>query len=437
MSELETITLDDFCSIDSGFAFKSDQFLEDPNGVFLVKGSNLGHRVIRWNEGPWWDVSEYEKLSRYQLLTNDVILAMDRPIVGGQLKFAWIAETDPKALLVQRMTRLRANNPEDQLFLRYVIGSPAFSQHIDTITTGVNVPHISGPDIRKYKFNVPCFISRQKISAVLSNYDDLIENNLARIKLLEEMAQITYEEWFVRMQFPGHETAEINPETDLPEGWEQKTLRELSAYINRGVSPRYVDEEGFSVINQKCIRDNTVNFAESRLTANDHKVPNDKILQHLDILVNSTGTGTLGRVAQLFESPEKSTVDTHVTIVRPICKDYAYWLGRALEALEPFIVSLGKGATNQQELGRNELADIVKLNKPTPNLIEKFNKLVEPSFKVISVLINENALLKEARDILLPRLMTGMIDIEKVELPEALLARLQANDTPEEQAFTG
>ena len=431
MNQFEPTTLGEFCSVCSGFAFKSDQFSEDSNDIFLVKGSNLGHRVIRWEEGPWWDPSDYEKLQRYQLIADDVVLAMDRPIVGGQLKFAWIKSSDPKSLLVQRVACLRAKDISEQIFLRYVIASPGFLQYIDTITTGVNVPHISGPDIRKYKFSLPVQKYRQKIAAVLSAYDDLIENNLERIKLLEEIAQITYEEWFVRMKFPGHEEVEIDSDTGLPIGWLSQSLREVTSYINRGVTPKYVEKSGFPVINQKCIRKHFVNFTESRLTASAHKVPKDKLLQHLDILVNSTGTGTLGRVAQLFECPIKATVDTHVTIVRPKKEVSAYWLGRSLEAIEPFIVNLGKGATNQQELGRNDLADIVKLNTPTGDLMTQFDDFSRPIFKAITSFLNQNCLLKDARDILLPRLMTGMIDIDKVELPEILLERINKQNNNE------
>ncbi|RNC77154.1 hypothetical protein DA717_11855, partial [Piscirickettsiaceae bacterium NZ-RLO2] len=108
-------------------------------------------------------------------------------------------------------------------------------------------------------------------------------------------------------------------------------------------------------------------------------------------------------------------------VVRPSDEVSAYWLGRSLEAIEPFIVNLGKGATNQQELGRNDLADIVKFNTPPEELMTQFDDFARPIFEAITNFLNQNGLLKEARDILLPRLMTDVIDIEKVELPEALL----------------
>ena len=279
--------------------------------------------------------------------------------------------------------------------------------------------------VSKTELTLPNILAQQKISAILSSYDDLIENNLRRIKLLEEMAQITYENWFVRLKFPGHENAVIDPETGLPEGWKNKSLKEITTYINRGVAPKYVENDGFAVVNQKCIRGHSVNFYESRLTSHGHKIIIDKLLKPLDILVNSTGTGTLGRVAQIFDCPEKATVDTHVTIVRPSASISPYFLGRFLEAIEPFIVNLGKGATNQQELGRSDLSKIVKVNVPTFELMKDFDAIAAPTFDVISNLQNQNVNLKEAREILLPRLMTGMIDINDIELPELLLSKIE------------
>ncbi|MFB9215044.1 restriction endonuclease subunit S [Vibrio sinaloensis] len=382
-----------------------------------VKGGFIDLDTVRYVEEETF--LKWTRRSKPQY--GDVIFTREAP-VGDVGRFT---SKDPNVFLGQRLFHYRPN-PEllDWRYLAYVLQSEAIQGWVHGIAFGATVPHIKVADAENLKIPCPPISIQRKIGVVLSAYDDLIENNLERVKLLEEMAQITYGEWFVRMKFPGYEEVELDLETGLPIGWKTQTLRELTSYINRGVAPKYVESEGFPVINQKCIRGHLVNFTESRLTVSDHKVPKDKLLQSLDILVNSTGTGTLGRVAQLFDCPDKATVDTHVTIVRPSGDVSAYWLGRSLEAIEPFIVNLGKGATNQQELGRNDLADIVKLNTPTEDLMARFDDFARPIFETITNLLNQNGLLKEARDILLPRLMTGMIDIDKVELPAALLERI-------------
>lgn len=425
MSDLETTTLDDFCSVDSGFAFKSELFSDDPNDVFLVKGSNLGHRVIHWDEGPWWDCAEYQKLSRYELLTGDIVLAMDRPIVGGELKFSWISELAPKALLVQRVARLRANNPEDQVFLRYVIASPAFLQYIDTITTGVNVPHISGPDIRKYQFTLPFFINRKKISAVLSAYDDLIENNLNRIKLLEEMAQITYEEWFVRMKFPEHETANVNPETGLPDGWKRTCISEVGKVIT-GKTPSTTQEENFGV-DIPFIKTPDMYKAPYVIETNQYlskkgaETQSNKYLPKNSLVISCIGSA--GEYA-LVASPSQTNQQ-----INAICfydSIFSFYMYCYAKHLKPLLEALGSNGATMTNVNKSKFENI-EVVVPSRDLLYLFDKLAKNYFDAMLNFQNQNKLLKEARDILLPRLMTGMIDIEKIELPAVLLARIQEN----------
>ncbi|EGR0636810.1 restriction endonuclease subunit S [Vibrio vulnificus] len=391
----------------------------------------LANLNVRWGSIELDDLREMrfetKEFGRYGLQYGDIVMCE-----GGEPGRCAIWKNQKPSMMIQKaLHRIRAKPGVDSAFLFYSLLNTGLQGQFDGYFTGAAIKHLTGENLRKVELNVPALATQKKIAAILSTYDDVINNNLERIKLLEEMAQITYEEWFVRMKFPGYEEVELDLETGLPIGWKTQTLRELTSYINRGVAPKYVESEGFPVINQKCIREHLVNFTESRLTASDHKVPKDKLLHSLDILVNSTGTGTLGRVAQLFDCPDKATVDTHVTIVRPSNDVSAYWLGRSLEAIEPFIVNLGKGATNQQELGRNDLADIVKLNTPTEDLMARFDDFARPIFETITNLLNQNGLLKEARDILLPRLMTGMIDIDKVELPAALLERINKQNNNE------
>jgi type I restriction enzyme S subunit len=140
--------------------------------------------------------------------------------------------------------------------------------------------------------------------------------------------------------------------------WLEETLGDLSSYLNRGAAPHYVDEGGITVLNQKCVRDQRISFDRARRT--DHlkrPVNPERVLQQWDILVNSTGVGTLGRVAQVNWLPEPTTVDSHITIVRPNPKAVdPRFLGFAIRALEADVEALGEGSTGQTELSRARLA---------------------------------------------------------------------------------
>jgi type I restriction enzyme, S subunit len=108
----------------------------------------------------------------------------------------------------------------DVIYCYYMLQCLDFS----ILNTGGAVPTLNRNLLNSFIVNLPPLPTQRKIASILSAYDDLIENNLKRIKLLEEKAQLTYEEWFVRMKFPGHETVKVDEETGLPEGWERKTI---------------------------------------------------------------------------------------------------------------------------------------------------------------------------------------------------------------------
>jgi type I restriction enzyme S subunit len=141
------------------------------------------------------------------------------------------------------------------------------------------------------------------------------------------------------------------------EGWQEKTLGEICELINRGISPKYLGNNGTIVLNQKCIRDHKISFEQSRFHDGvSKKISPEKMIRLGDVLINSTGTGTLGRVAQIKEEFKNVTVDSHVTIVRP--KSGLFYLdffGWALIFIEDEIAKRGEGCGGQTELARSTL----------------------------------------------------------------------------------
>ncbi len=150
--------------------------------------------------------------------------------------------------------------------------------------------------------------------------------------------------------------------------YETKKLGDLCSIITRGISPVYIDEGGVCVLNQKCIRDHKISLADSRRhDASKKTVKEDRFIQVGDVLVNSTGTGTLGRVAQVREQlNEKSTVDSHVTIIRPIKdKFHPEYFGYLIIRIEDDLKKSGEGASGQTELARTTIADKFFITYPT------------------------------------------------------------------------
>lgn len=150
-------------------------------------------------------------------------------------------------------------------------------------------------------------------------------------------------------------------------GWKAKKLGDVCSLINRGISPKYLESGGICVVNQKCVRGHRVSYKHSRRHDSSAKpVSADRLIQLGDVLVNSTGTGTLGRVAQVREAPsEPTTVDSHVTIVRPAPgMFFPEFFGYMLIAIEEQIQSAGEGCGGQTELARSILAEKFTVRYP-------------------------------------------------------------------------
>jgi type I restriction enzyme S subunit len=283
---------------------------------------------------------------------------------------------------------------------------------------GATMASLNQDIIERIELPLPLLTIQRKITAILSAYDDLIENNLRRIKILEEMAQNLYREWFVKFRFPGYENAKMA--NDLPEGWEKVTLRDVTNYINRGISPNYAENTDRQVINQKCIRDNKLNLELARQHATQYGV--DKAVRFGDVLVNSTGVGTLGRVAQVYDELTNYTVDSHVTIVRPNNTVQVDYFGLYLFGLQPYFDQMGVGATGQTELSRERIAN-AQFVLPPLALQEQFGYSVSPQRKLILNLQRRNQKLMETRDLLLPRLISGEVDVSGLDIAVPAEAR--------------
>ena len=302
------------------------------------------------------------------------------------------------------VVKARSDRAENR-FLASLLAHVDISGYI----TGTAQPKLSQANLKAIRIALPDVETQRKIAATLSAYDDLIELNLRRITILEEMARRIYREWFVRFRFPGHEGVRMVDSAvgKVPEGWKVVTIRDVSGYINRGVSPKYDDQALSIVINQKCIRDCRLNLELAR--RHSTSVPPEKLVRVGDVLVNSTGIGTLGRVAQVWEGVSQCTVDSHVTIVRPGDTVLPEYLGAYLETLEAHFDSLGTGSTGQTELGR-ELIGGTEFLLPPYRIQEKFAALVRPARQAVALMFRQNSNLCRTRDLLLPKLVSGEVD---------------------------
>ena len=398
----------------TGFAFKSSQFTNDPHDVPLVKGANVHQGYIDWADSKYWPRKEFEKHGKFALKEGDVVLAMDRPWIESGLKYSWIKPGDPQSLLVQRVSRLRGISGLRTDYVRYLIGSHKFTDYIKPIVTGVTVPHISPSQIKDFRFRLPPLETQRKIASILSAYDDLIENNTRRIKILEEMAQALYREWFVNFRFPGHEQVKIVDSSlgRVPEGWEVVKMAAVAKVNNRSIrtanAPESINYIDISSVSTGSIdKVEPLPFAEAPSRAR-------RIVKHGDVIW-STVRPNRKSFSLVLNPPADLIVSTGFAVISPESVPYTY-LYQALTTDEfvDYLVNHATGAAYPAvNSGDFEKADFLK---PTKDIVDLFHQTTEGMFLLRNRLAAKNSNLRQTRDLLLPKLIAGDFDVSEFEI---------------------
>lgn len=395
--------LGELARIQAGYAFESARFTESPTDVPLVKGENVQQGYVDWSIAKRWPEAEMDALKQFLLKPGDIVVAMDRPWVEAGLKWAYIKPEDPPSLLVQRVARLRAGCELDQTYLRAVISSSYFSAYIQPIVTGVNVPHISGKQIAGFKVPVPPLEQQSKVAALISAYDDLIANNQRRISLLESMAGEIYREWFVRMRFPKYES--VKKAKGIPEGWTPTTLGQIASFVmGQSPSSEHYNETGDGLPFHQGVGTYGNRFPR-------HKV-----------YCSSAGRkANAGDILFSVRAPvgRLNVADRELIIGRGLASmrhkqdlnSYLFYLLKATFANEDMI---GNGSIFNS-VGKDELAKQPILRPPS-ELTRMFETLVRPIDDQLATLHSMSTELRAQRDALLPRLISGKLRVDSLDI---------------------
>ncbi len=349
-------------------------------------------------------MSDREK-ETFLVEADDLLFARQSLVAAGAGKCSIVKQLSEPTTYESHLIRVRLDKQKcNPWYYYYLFKLP--DNPIKAIVNQCAQAGIRGNELVKIKVPLPERKIQDRIVSILFAYDDLIEVNNKRIKVLEQMAENLYKEWFVRFRFPGHETTEF--ENGIPKGWEFCTVESLSAVLQRGISPDYDDEGLLTVISQKCIRQNIMDIRESRRQTKGFK--SDLNLKDGDTVICSTGTGTLGRVGQVYGEYPNTTFDSHVTLVRAresIGKHFLYW---TLKEMQPWFMNMGIGSTNQQELYRGTIKN-AKALCPDNKIVAQFESIIETIHRNIILLIKSQESLIKQRDLLLPRLMSGKLEV--------------------------
>ena len=394
--------LSDHARIQAGFPFKSERFTSNTADVPLVKGENVQQGYVDWGASKYWPESEADAFAEFVLGPGDVVVAMDRPWVQSGLKWAYIKEGDPKALLVQRVAALRARKSLDQTYLRCLISSGYFANYIQPIVTGVNVPHISAKQIGAFLIPLPQLPVQRGIAAILSAYDDLIANNQRRIALLESMAEKIYREWFVRMRFPGHQG--VQRFKGLPSSWTLKSFKDFC-----------VLKRGYDLPDSSMQPGHYPVIASTSITGfhNEFKV-NPPVIT----------TGRSGSLGTVLLVNKKSWPLNTALYVKDFCGNSPFLIYYTLRSLKLETFNVGAGVPT---LNRNHLASL-GIAVPDADLQRQFDAVLGPMNAQASMLAEVNEKLTVLRDALLPRLISGKLKVDHldIQLPPSMREKVTA-----------
>lgn len=284
---------------------------------------------------------------------------------------------------------------------------------LNNFAGGSAQPLITQGLLKHLKCDVPSIEKQKIIANILSAYDNLIENNNKRIKLLEQMAENLYKEWFVRFRFPGYENVDFMD--GFPKKWEKVKLDDVLNKIATGLNPRknFVLGEGENFyVTIKNMADNTVYLDDKCDKVNDDAII--KINKRSDLKIGDllfSGIGTIGRVCLIDTPTNNWNISESVFTMRAnkkISSDFLYMLLLSQD-VQNYCQSKANGSA-QKGIRMGDLRKYTFL-LPTKNVINDFTNQISPILSNVSLLRNENKNLIQQRDMLLPRLMSGKLEV--------------------------
>ena len=396
--EIHEVKLGDVAAVKGGKRLpKGINLITKPNTHPYIRVRDLnGKRTLELDSSFEFVDDETQKtISRYIVNDGDIVLS----IVGTIGLVAIVGKSLNEANLTENCVKLTSLSGVDRDFLYYFLKSSYGQQEITRGTVGAVQAKLPIKNIQDITIPLPDELTQSKIAAVLSSLDTKIETNQKINDNLQQQVATIFHQWFV-----------ANPES---EKWPLVTLDSLTSLVSRGIAPKYTDDSVQIVLNQKCIRDHYIDVSLAR--RHNPKVINEKWLQYGDLLINSTGEGTLGRAAQVWFVPDNMTVDSHVTIVRPKGPHLLFYIGLWGISHEREIEALHTGSTGQTELPR-ERVKAMELPLPDNDTLARFNAVIAPIVSLIITNQQENVRLASIRDALLPKLMSGEIDVSDIRL---------------------
>lgn len=403
-------------------------------GIALIRSLNVFDLKFSYEELAYINEEQAKKLNNVTIEPNDILLN----ITGASVARCCIV---PPNLLPARVNQhvsiVRINNElANPYFIQYLLVSPYYKQKLLSIAQGgATREALTKESIENFEIIIPKSKKVQdKIAKILSNYDDLIENNNRRIKILEEMAQKIYKEWFVDFKFPGPETATFkdSPLGKIPKDWNYKPIGNLLEHQIGGgwgeakKNNKYT-EKAFVIRGTDIPNARLGNIQDCPLRYHTPSNIKTRLLKVNDIVFEVSG-GSKGQPVGRALILNKNLFNQFKKNV--ICASFCKLLRVDSEQIIPeyvYLHLLNIYDNGEIEKYQTQSTGIInfkftffleneKILIPKQDIINKFKNIIVPIYNEIFLLGNKNQTLKQTRDLLLPRLISGEIDVENMEV---------------------
>lgn len=390
MNDWKKVKLGEVCKIKSGKRLpKGCEFSDTPTKYKYIRARDIKNGIINGEELAYITEETQYKISKYIVNSDDIVITIVGASVGD---VAYISSQYNGVNLTENAVRLTQFNTDvNSRYLFYILNSPNYYQLMQRIAGGAAQPKMGIYKVEAIEVYLPSLSTQQRIATILSRYDSLIENYQKQIKLLEESAQRLYKEWFIDLRFPGHENTKIVD--GVPDGWEKKCVDSIySIKYGKNLSTKLIEEKG----------DYPVYGANGVIGYYSEANCNEQV-----VLITSRGNGS-GDVLMTYH--KEAFITNNSFIVTPL-EEYLYCqLPFTYQFLKCANFRNVRTGAAQPQL-TNQSIHTIDVILPTKDVIVEFCKKTDSNNSLIINLKKDIHHLTEARDRLLPKLMSGEIEV--------------------------
>lgn len=351
------------------------------------------------------DKTHVERLCRHKIETGDILYSR-RGDVG---RCAYVTEKEVGWLCGTGCLRVTIDSEKaDSRFVFFQLQHPDTVGWVEKHAVGATMLNLNTTILSSVPIRLPALESQKRIANVLSAYDDLIENNQKQIKLLEEAAQRLYKEWFVDLRFPGHENTKIVD--GVPEGWNECTVESFGTVIT-GKTP--------STSNKEYYTNGKVPFVtipdmhnvvyplktEKRLTIEGAQTQKNKYIPPNSVMISCIGTVGLVSIAT-----EVCQTNQQINSIILYNEDDLYFFYESMLRMKDLLDGLGSNGATMTNVNKSKLEKLIIIS-PSKDIVKQYNDVCKPLFESALNLSRKNVYLQNMREALLPKLMSGEVEI--------------------------